>query len=433
MVLTRSQTRSKSNLIQDVAIDAQSRYDSRPSVKMKSFELSEVRRSRVLKVLCIAVFLVFFQGYMVAPLLPHLAQVFGVSVQNIGLIVPAYFLSYGAVTLFYGPLSDRIGRLPVIGACLSAFAILTGLTAFAHSPSQLIWIRLLAGLSAGGITPISVGLVGDLFPYRERGQALGLIFGAVAGGMACGSTVGALLDPWIGWRGLFVLVSVVTLAVLASAASLRDVMVKMPGGPPASGSLVRSILELLRSGRAQRTYIYVVLFGLFQSGVYTWLGLLFSRRYGLGDVGIGLALLGYGIPGWLFGPALGRASDRWGRNWTIPVGIAISGLAAITLSFTVPVILAAVIVTVLSFGCDITQPALAAIVTDLTPKRGLAVGVFAFSLFTGFGLGSLVFSSLLAYGLSPAFSIFGLVAVAGALCSAFLFKSERISEPAGAA
>ena len=223
-----------------------------------------------------------------------------------------------------------------------------------------------------------------------------------------------------------------TALVLAFAASFRDVAIRNAPAPPAAGNLLRSILELLRGGRAQRTYLYVVLFGLFQSGVYTWLGLLFSRRYGLGDIGIGCALLGYGIPGWLFGPALGRASDRWGRNRTIPIGIAISGLAAIALSLSVSVVVAAIIVTILSLGCDITQPALAAIVTDLTPKRGLAVGVFAFSLFTGFGLGSLVFSSMLGYGLGAAFAIFGFVAIVGAFCSGFLFRDERISAPAGA-
>lgn len=383
----------------------------------------------MLKTLSAAIFLVFFQGYMVAPLLPHLAKVFNVPIQKVGLIIPAYFLAYGAVTLFYGPLSDRIGRLPVIGACLSAFAGLTGMTALAHSPSQLIWIRLFAGLSAGGITPISVGLVGDLFPYRERGQALGLIFGAVAGGMACGSTAGALLNPWIGWRGLFLLVSIITVFVLISAVSFRNVVLTTAASAsPNAGNVACAIFELLSSSRARRTYVYVVLFGLFQSGVYTWLGLLFSKRYGLGDVGIGCALLGYGIPGWLFGPAIGRASDRWGRNWTIPMGIAISGFATLALSFNVPVLLAALIVTIVSFGCDMTQPALAAIVTDLTPKRGLAIGVFAFSLFTGFGLGSLVFGGMLGYGLGTAFFAFGFVAVVGAFCSGFLFKSERFPD-----
>jgi predicted MFS family arabinose efflux permease len=396
---------------------------------MKLLELSDARRGRMLKTLSVAIFLVFFQGYMVAPLLPHLAKVFNVPIQKIGLIIPAYFLAYGAVTLFYGPLSDRIGRLPVIGACLSAFAVLTGMTALAHSPSQMIWLRLFAGLSAGGITPISVGLVGDLFPYRERGQALGLIFGAVAGGMACGSTVGALLNPWIGWKGLFLLVSIITVFVLISAASFRNVVLTTAASAsPSAGNLGRSIFELLSSSRARRTYTCVILFGLFQSGVYTWLGLLFSQRYGLGDIGIGCALLGYGIPGWLFGPAIGRASDSWGRNWTVPMGIAISGLATLALSFNVPVLLAALIVTIISFGCDMTQPALAAIVTDLTPKRGLAVGVFAFSLFTGFGLGSLVFGSLLGSGLSTAFFEFGFVAVVGAFCSGFLFKNERFSD-----
>jgi predicted MFS family arabinose efflux permease len=379
----------------------------------------------MLRLLSIAVFLVFFQGYMVAPLLPHLGVVFGVTIQTIALTVPAYFLAYGAVTLFYGPLSDRIGRLPVICLCLAAFAVLSGVTAAAQSASQLIWIRLLTGLAAGGITPISVGLVGDLFPYEKRGQALGLIFGAVAGGMACGSTAGTLLESVIGWRGLFLLVSVLALAVAIATASFRKVALQTGGtSSPNAGGLFRTVLELLGSGRARRTYLYVLLFGLFQSGVYTWLGVLFSERYHLGDVGIGLALLGYGIPGWLFGSVIGRASDRLGRNWMIPAGIAFSGLAALALSYDIPVVLAPVFVTALSLGGDMTSPALGAIATDLSPKRGVAIGFFAFSLFTGFGLGSFVFGRLLEYGLEKTFFVSGLVALAGAFCAGFQFRNE---------
>jgi predicted MFS family arabinose efflux permease len=57
---------------------------------------------------------------------------------------------------------------------------------------------------------------------------------------------------------------------------------------------------------------------VFHSGVFTWLGLYFSRRYGLGEVGIGLAILGYGIPGFLLGPLIGRAADRWGEPCCCP-------------------------------------------------------------------------------------------------------------------
>src|SRR3546814_18248602 len=63
------------------------------------------------------------------------------------------------------------------------------------------------------------------------------------------------------------------------------------------------------------------------------LGVYFEQRYGLGPVGIGVALLGYGIPGFLFGPLIGRAADRWGRARLLPIGLGLGALGAATLIF----------------------------------------------------------------------------------------------------
>jgi MFS family permease len=127
---------------------------------------------------------------------------------------------------------------------------------------------------------------------------------------------------------------------------------------------------------------------IFHSGVFTWLGVYFSRRHGLGEVGIGLALLGYGVPGFLLGPIIGRAADRCGRRWLIPSGLAIGGLAAAALMPDMPLVLAALAVTVLSLGYDMTQPLLAGIVTALGGRRGgQAMGLNVLTLFTGFGIG----------------------------------------------
>jgi len=58
--------------------------------------------------------------------------------------------------------------------------------------------------------------------------------------------------------------------------------------------------------------------------VFTWLGLYLQHRFGLGEVGIGLALLGYGVPGFLLGPLIGRRlADRRGRARLIPPGVAV--------------------------------------------------------------------------------------------------------------
>src|SRR5712692_11067490 len=156
----------------------------------------------------------------------------------------------------------------------------------------------------------------------------------------------------------------------------------------------------------------------------------FARRYGLGEIGIGLALLGYGVPGFLLGPPIGRAADRWGRRWLVPAGLGTAAVAAGALILDVPLVVAALAVTMLSLGYDMTQPLLAGIVTALGGKRaGQAMGLNVFCLFTGFGLGSLLFGEALRLGFGPALAIFSAVQLAAAVAAIPLFRSE--TAPAG--
>ncbi|WP_236738806.1 hypothetical protein [Chroogloeocystis siderophila] len=67
--------------------------------------------------------------------------------------------------------------------------------------------------------------------------------------------------------------------------------------------------SVLSTWHGKRTYIYVFLNAIFHSGVYTWLGCLL-QRYNLGEARIGLAIFGYGIPGLIFSPMIGKAVDR---------------------------------------------------------------------------------------------------------------------------
>lgn len=388
--------------------------------------LDERRRERLVRLLAGATFLIFFQAYMVAPLIPRLSTIFAVSAQTVGLIVPAYLIPYGLSTLVYGVLSDRLGRRRIMLASLTAFVLLTGLTAAARSVSEFATFRLLTGLGASGVVPLGLALIGRVYPYERRGRPLGWLFGAMAGGAAFGSTFGALLEPWLGWRGIFLVVSALGVVMLGLLLPYRGLLGEAPPTPPTTMvDVLRGYRALLATGRGQRTYAYVLLNSIFHSGVFTWLGLYFAQRHGLGEVRIGLALLGYGVPGFVFGPIIGRAADRWGRRWLVPAGLGIAGLAAVFLMPDVPVVVAAVLVTLLSLGYDMTQPLLAGIVTALGGKRaGQAMGLNVFCLFTGFGLGSLLFGEALALGFGTALAIFSAVQLVAAFAAIPLFHVE---------
>jgi predicted MFS family arabinose efflux permease len=138
---------------------------------------------------------------------------------------------------------------------------------------------------------------------------------------------------------------------------------------------------LLRSFRGGRTYTYVLLNSIFHSGVFTWLGLYIEREHGLGPAAIGLALLGYGVPGLLLGPLIGRMADHWGRARLIPIGLLLGGAAATALALNPPTALVPVVAAILSLGYDMTQPLFGGIVTALGGRRaGQAMSLNVFTL-----------------------------------------------------
>jgi predicted MFS family arabinose efflux permease len=388
-----------------------------------------VRHPRgTLAVLTASAFLIFAQAFMVAPILPRLAQLFRADVGIVGLSVPAYLVPYGVVTLLWGPLADRFGRRPVILIALASFTALTAATLTSPSVWWFIAWRVGAGAVASGVVPVGLALIGDLFAYSERGRAVGWLFGGMAGGMAVGSTAGALAEPSVGWRGLFAVVAAGGLLLLAAAA------ITMPDLPGAARStspraVLHAYVSLLRVRRARRTYGYVGFNAVLHSGVYTWLGLYLHQRFALGPVGVGLGLLGYGIPGFALGPLIGRLADRHGRARLVPAGVAIGALAVLGLAAPVPLVAAALLVTLLSLGYDLTQPLLAGIVTDLPGHRGQAVAFMAVTLFVGFGVGSLVFQAALTFGFTIALTLFGVVAALAAVLALPTFADERAHRP----
>ena len=79
-----------------------------------------------------------------------------------------------------------------------------------------------------------------------------------------------------------------------------------------------------------------------------------------------------------------------------------------------------------SLGYDMTQQLLAGIVTDLGSQRGLAMGLNVFLLFTGFGVGSLIFGAMLTLGFERALGWFGTIVLIAAAIAVPLFRDEQV-------
>ncbi|WP_371671829.1 MFS transporter [Streptomyces sp. NBC_00289] len=155
---------------------------------------------------------------IVSTALPTIVSDLG-GLDHLSWVVTAYLLASTAATPLWGKLGDQYGRKKLFQTAIVIFLIGSALCGMAQNMPQLIAFRALQGLGGGGLMVLSMAIVGDLVPPRERGRYQGL-FGAVFGATSVlGPLLGGLFTEHLSWRWVFYVnlpVGVVALAVIAS-------------------------------------------------------------------------------------------------------------------------------------------------------------------------------------------------------------------------
>ncbi|MEA2710228.1 MAG: hypothetical protein QOF78_2829, partial [Phycisphaerales bacterium] len=118
-------------------------------------------------------------------------------------VASIYLLACTVTMPLYGRMADALGRKRVVIAAISIFCVASLLASFAQSMTQLIIFRGLQGLGAGGVMPVVLTILGDIFTLEERARIQGF-FSAVWGTSSlAGPALGALLVNTLGWRAVF--------------------------------------------------------------------------------------------------------------------------------------------------------------------------------------------------------------------------------------
>ena len=163
-------------------------------------------QGRRLAVACAAILLTAADTYVVVLALPDIMRDVGLEtreLQRAAPIVTVFLLGYVAGLPLLGRLSDRFGRAPVLVGCLATFAIGSALTAVAPDLATVVVGRGLQGLGGGGLVPVTLALVADLYPAERRGVPLGLVGAVQELGAVLGPLYGAAVVAASGWRLVF--------------------------------------------------------------------------------------------------------------------------------------------------------------------------------------------------------------------------------------
>ncbi|MEU6539599.1 MFS transporter [Streptomyces sp. NPDC047000] len=175
----------------------------------------------VLIAVCVALMAVIasVSGLNVAQ--PDLAVEFGASQSTILWIINIYTLTLAALLLPLGAIGDRLGRKPMLITGLIVFGVAGALAGLAPSADVMLGARLLSGIGAAMIMPITLAVITSTFPEEERGKAIGVWTGVAGGGGILGMFLSAALVDVASWRYLFILP--VALVVVALAMGMRSV------------------------------------------------------------------------------------------------------------------------------------------------------------------------------------------------------------------
>ncbi|MEU3031964.1 DHA2 family efflux MFS transporter permease subunit [Streptomyces incarnatus] len=156
---------------------------------------------------------------IVSTALPTIVSDLG-GLEHLSWVVTAYLLASTAATPLWGKLGDQYGRKKLFQTAIVIFLIGSALCGMAQNMPQLIGFRALQGLGGGGLMVLSMAIVGDIVPPRDRGRYQGL-FGAVFGATSVlGPLLGGLFTEHLSWRWVFYVnlpIGIVALAVIAAA------------------------------------------------------------------------------------------------------------------------------------------------------------------------------------------------------------------------
>lgn len=319
------------------------------------------------------------------PALPSLPGAFGTDVATVQLTLSVFLAGFAVGQVLYGPLSDRLGRRPLLLGGIALYTAASIACALAPDIETLILARFLQALGACCGPTLGRAVVRDVYGVARAARMLAYMGMAMALAPAVGPVLGGALTARFGWRSCFWLLAGFGLLVLAGVNGLlAETNRHRDPGATRPGQLLHNHLTLLRH-RGYVGYVLVVAFSY--AGIFSFISgssFVFIDGLGLSPPQYGLCF-GAVVTGYMVGTfAAGQLTLRLGIDRMILAGTAVAGLGGLVMLgcaaagwFSVPAVVGPFFVFMIGVG--LTMPnAQAGAIGPFPTMAGLASGLLSF-------------------------------------------------------
>src|ERR1019366_707446 len=383
---------------------------------------------RVLNLMAFVIFATSLFMRSVDPVIPQIAAGLNVEPTTAALLSTGFTLPYALVQPVLGALADMFSKARLIAVCMFIGGITTLACGMVTNFETLMALRVLAGMTAGGIFPIAFALAGDRIPVAQRQVAFGkLLFAAMTGNLLGASGAGVICDL-IGWRGVFFATGAIDLIALGLVSRGFRGMNETAGHFDLS-TLVPNYRAIFRNPMAKYCFGAVFLEGVFLFGVFPYMAGLLHNAGETRAAIAGVVLAGFGIGGAIYALMVAWPLTNIGGQRLMAAGGMVMAFCLIVIALRASWPVELVNFMVVGFGFYLLHGCIQVYVTELSPTaRGSAAAGHSAFFFLGQAVGPVVYGlGLASVGIVPVLLVGALVlAATGWVCA---LRMQRATAP----
>jgi MFS transporter, DHA1 family, tetracycline resistance protein len=341
------------------------------------------KENSLLLLLFFTVFIDLLGFGLIIPVMPLYAQQFHASDTQVGFLVASYSLAQFIFTPFWGRLSDKVGRRPILLISLLASTIGYTIWGFSNSLLVLFASRLVAGAGNANIA-VAQAYVSDITTDETRSKGMGAIFAAFGVGFVLGPAMGGFLTSKkiLSAIGLSVFAehNLQLIGFVAAFFSLLDLVLtfiylpepekRSHAGEDKYGIGLSFIRQTLTTERLRSSLAIFFISTFAFANMEATIVLLTQQKFGFGPVENSLLFTWIGFCICLIQGAH-RATKKYGEKKMIMLGTALLTLGLLATPFAGNVPLLYVVMAVLAFGSGVNTPCNQAMLSKLAPKESV--------------------------------------------------------------